>query len=294
MSGIEALRQRVLDAEKRFGLIDEERAKYSERLIGLMNVVEGRVREQQGEIDRLTSAVEERTSGIAQRNTEIESLKARAEGQGIAIAQLAEEIEKLKTAAGRMEEENERLRTMLHTLLQAIEGGSRDVLAETMVELDSKVSALMSSRAAESEKSPEGDTAALDDGSETVAEAPAEGEDDPAIEEPAAPAAEAPVALDVATPEPVAESPEPAAAEPSGIDAPAAEESIEAIAETVAAIREPASESAAPDSLDKIMQRVSKLVQENEPADAGSADTSWAAPAEDPAVPDKLAAATAL
>ena len=155
MSGIEALRQRVLDAEKRFGLIDEERAKYSERLIGLMNVVEGRVREQQGEIDRLTSAVEERTSGIAQRNTEIESLKARAEGQGIAIAQLAEEIEKLKTAAGRMEEENERLRTMLHTLLQAIEGGSRDVLAETMVELDSKVSALMSSRAAESEKSPE-------------------------------------------------------------------------------------------------------------------------------------------
>ena len=51
LSGIEELRQRVMDAEQRFGLNDAQRAKYSERLIVLMNAVEGRIREQQDQID---------------------------------------------------------------------------------------------------------------------------------------------------------------------------------------------------------------------------------------------------
>ncbi len=46
MSGIEELRQRVMDAEERFDLNDSQHAKYRERLIVSMNVVEGRIREQ--------------------------------------------------------------------------------------------------------------------------------------------------------------------------------------------------------------------------------------------------------
>ena len=44
MSGIEELRERVMDAENRFGSNDAERAGYSERLIAMMNAVEGRIR----------------------------------------------------------------------------------------------------------------------------------------------------------------------------------------------------------------------------------------------------------
>ncbi len=44
MRGIKELRQRVLAAEERFGLNDVQRAAYSERLVDLMNGIEGRIR----------------------------------------------------------------------------------------------------------------------------------------------------------------------------------------------------------------------------------------------------------
>src|SRR3546814_210354 len=49
MSYIEELRQRVEAAERRFGLIDEQERRYSERLITLMNALESAQEERQGE-----------------------------------------------------------------------------------------------------------------------------------------------------------------------------------------------------------------------------------------------------
>lgn len=49
MSYIEELRQRVESAERRFGLIDEQERRYSERLIGLMNALEAGQEERQAE-----------------------------------------------------------------------------------------------------------------------------------------------------------------------------------------------------------------------------------------------------
>ncbi len=101
MSGIEKLRQRVLDAEERFGLISEQHAKYSERLIDLMNAVEERIRDQQDEIERHKSAIDPHRAEIETQKAEIETQKAEIDGLGAAIAQQGEDFVKLKTSAAR-------------------------------------------------------------------------------------------------------------------------------------------------------------------------------------------------
>jgi len=131
MSGIEDLRQRVQDAEQHFGLAREEQAKYSTRLIGLIDEVEGRLRAQQVEIER----------------------------QQAILADIGEEAAKEREYASRFERENEQLRAMLHSLLHAIETGTRGNFSEIMHVLDEKVSALISGSAlsgnAEAPEAPE-------------------------------------------------------------------------------------------------------------------------------------------
>ena len=104
MSSIDELRERVRQAEERFGVINEAHAKYSERLVGLMDAIEARLHEQNAEIEH--------------REAEIE-------------------------AARNAMTENQALRGMLHSLLRAIEAGGRDVLSEAMQAMDAKVSALI-------------------------------------------------------------------------------------------------------------------------------------------------------
>ena len=127
MSGIEDLRQRVTDAEKRFGLINETHAKYGGRLISLMNAIEECIREQQGELAQQKSIVEQHLT----------------------------ENEQHKSTIARKEQDNEQLRTMLHSLLQAIEAGSNDLLADAMRQLDQRASALIGAPAEASEDTPE-------------------------------------------------------------------------------------------------------------------------------------------
>ena len=112
MSSIEQLQERVSQAEARFGVINEARERYSERLLGLINAIESRLRDQHGEIKR----------------------------QAAELAAQGEEIERARSAVA----ENQALRGMLHSLLQAIEAGGRDVLSETMQTMDARVSALIS------------------------------------------------------------------------------------------------------------------------------------------------------
>lgn len=101
MSYIEELRQRVESAERRFGLIDEQERRYSERLIALMNALET------AQTEKLTEA-------------------------GSHTARIAE-----------LERENGELRGMLHALLLGVEAGSRDTLAGTLRDLDSRLSGLL-------------------------------------------------------------------------------------------------------------------------------------------------------
>lgn len=148
MTGIEDLRERVLQAEQRFGVLDEQDANYSERLIALMNAIEGRFREQQSEI-------EQQAEEIGRQGKELAGLSGRL---------------------NRTAEENEQLRGMLLSLLTAIEGGRHDSLAETMRELDCTVSALLqgSPQEAESRESPSGpveesaEAAQAEDGAEAA------------------------------------------------------------------------------------------------------------------------------
>lgn len=106
MSYIDELRQRVETAERRFGLIDEQQRRYSERLITLMNALESAQEERQGE----------------------------AASHQARIAEL--------------ERENGELRGMLHALLLGVEAGSRDMLADTLRDLDTRLSGMVPSAAA--------------------------------------------------------------------------------------------------------------------------------------------------
>ncbi|MEE8505945.1 MAG: hypothetical protein V3S40_06970 [Kiloniellales bacterium] len=298
MSGIEDLRQRVTDAEKRFGLINETHAKYGGRLISLMNAIEECIREQQGELAQQKSIVEQHLT----------------------------ENEQHKSTIARKEQDNEQLRTMLHSLLQAIEAGSNDLLADAMRQLDQKASALIDAPvedetpAEASEDTPEAVEEAPEEPAaevEIAAEAPEPGMDaepEPVAEvygpemdaepEPVVEAVEEPetAAVEDAT-EPAAESEgaveEVLFAKPNGAapapdaggepeaegDSPAAEDEAAAMAETAAdadAQAEPPvaeGEDALPEgSLDEIMQRVSKLVEETNDAAAAGEDQ---APAEE-------------
>ncbi|MEE8534396.1 MAG: hypothetical protein V3S45_00030 [Kiloniellales bacterium] len=116
MSGIEQLQQRVQDAEQRFGLIHEQGQKYSERLISLIIAIEDYLRD----------------------------LHAQVETAKTAGAHQDAEITRYKSELARIDQENEQLRKMLHSLLQAVEAGNSESLLETMQMLETKVSALVS------------------------------------------------------------------------------------------------------------------------------------------------------
>lgn len=310
MTGIEELRERVLQAERRFGVIDERDAKYSGRLITLMNAIEGRIREQQAEI-------EQQSEEILRQNKQIAGLSARLTRVG---------------------EENDQLRAMLHSLLKAIEGGQRDSLAETMLNLDRTVCALMqgSAQAAELDAAPlepEEETAVAEIGAEEgigAEEAVGSHEEISATEEPGDDSAQdevprddegAPAAphffaaedaasatqgdsTEIVPTETVAEAEEAAAAgatagAESEIEFSAAEEAAEETAgeevavaetlpETAVADEAAAGESSQPCTLDEIMRRVSRLVEEADaaglpeaPDDTTLDDTKW-----DNAAPD--------
>ncbi len=255
MSGIEELRERVTDAEKCFGSNDAQRAGYSERLIVMMNAVERRIREQRDEIAQQAVMIENHEIEAAAQQAEIDS-------QRTAIAQQAGEIENLKTVGVGTGEENEQLRDMLHALLQTIESSGRDGLAEAMQEFDRKASALVDPAAAVPVA---GSTA--EEPIERIVEPPAEAAIvEPALEEIAEPVTEAleETAL-AATPE--------AAFEyfPGFTDVSAAEIAAEINAER--------SDESPSGSLDEIMKRVSRLVEETEaaiamPVPGGPAATS--------------------
>ena len=244
MSGIEELQQRVVEAEKKFGLINEQRVKYSERLTDLISAIETRITDQQAEIARHTAEVERQTDEIARHTSEIERQTGEIERQTAEIERQAGEIasrDEEVTVLRQDSAENKLLRGMLHSLLQAIEAGGRDTLSETIQGMDGKISSLLSGQAlaapgdAEDEpEAPEAPTAEID-------------ATDPQIDDPAADtdAPEAEIAEDLpqamevsedtpddlpeaevemAAPEDPAAEAEPAA-EPE-MEAPAAEEDI--------------------------------------------------------------------
>ena len=325
MNDIEKLRLRVADAVEHFGLINKQRATYSHRLIDLMDTVEGRIRVQLCEI-------EDHKSKIAHHLAEIESQSAKVEG---------------------IDGENEHLRDMLHSLLQAIEEGGRDNLAETMQELEGKASALIGDGAAEASAA-EAAASGIDAEAESAAEAETEAETETEPEVPLAlragqaieaaddTPAEAPAEVIAEADEPVAEIEEPVAEEAAEIAAeieePVADETAETAAEVTDEIAEPAAEaepvaaegaiatgdildtpeiaedsaenpdsgepaepvteaeepvaedavepaaeSAEPGSLDEIMERVSKLVQETDAAIAAPDPAAAKSEAEEPA-----------
>lgn len=262
MPGIDDLRQRVMDAEARFGLINEQHAKYSERLIGLMNEIEARIRDQQ--------------ATIARQEAELAELGARA----------AHTVQ--------ADRENEQLRDMLLSLLRAIERGGGDALVATMRTLDETVSGLIESgdesptdpvtdslaepepevalepeAVAEPEPEPEperiseavgDDAASVDDAAEANGEVEIESHDAPA------PAMEEPAMEEVAT-EALDEN------EPSAETAP--EDVAEPIAEdepVVEAVAEPAPAEAV------------ETVAESDPAVATADDMTEAVPDADPEV----------
>ncbi|MCG8694343.1 MAG: hypothetical protein MI806_24300 [Minwuiales bacterium] len=110
------------------------------------------------------------------------------------IARLNNELEEAKGEAQRLNHENEQVRAILKSLLLAIEGEGAAGLGEAMVQLETKVSALVDEEGMEAapadgpveasadfdeEGAADLETVAVDDGAETVEL----GEDEPAVQE---------------------------------------------------------------------------------------------------------------
>jgi len=300
MRGIEELRERVLAAEERFGLNDAQRAAYGERLVVLVNGIEGCIRDQQGEIEQQAAIIQKYESEAAVR-------QAKIDGHDTAIAEQAKTIEKLEATGARKANENEQLRVMLQSMLQAIESDGRDGLAEAMQELDRKVNALVGGVAAETvtEESNEQneeppvetaiavgpvsvgsieeveeveeveDAAGID--AATVRESAPEEIDEPVSEADALATEDTVEEATEETVDPIPEIEE--TAEPAAEPAAEIEEIAEADEPVVAASAPETAPETAPDtgsaggSLDEIMERVSKLVEETESAIAAPADS---------------------
>lgn len=239
MSYIEELRQRVESAERRFGLIDEQERRYSERLIDLMNALE-------------TAQTEKQTEAAAHK---------------LRIAEL--------------ERENGELRGMLHALLLGVEAGSRDTLAGTLRDLDSRLSDLLGAAPAPAVETDEAaglDTVSL--GAEIEdAVAATETEIDTADEAPGAAAPGLEIAPETAVDEEIAaEAPpvEEMAAEETAAEDIAAEEVVveDVAAEDVTAEDAPAAGVAEEDAVAAAEQAVAALVADDaEPvADAMAGD----------------------
>lgn len=115
MSDIDDLRRRVSEAEQRFGYVNEECSQYSERVVALIKTLEERLRAQRSINERHAAEVSALESKLAAKQEEVE----------------------------RKSRDNEQLRGMLHSLLQAIESGGRHSVTEAMRELDRKISGLV-------------------------------------------------------------------------------------------------------------------------------------------------------
>lgn len=155
MIGIEELSTRVTQAEQRFGLISAEHAKYSARLVSLLNTVENRLHEQETAAERQ-----------AEINARLQNERDQAHG------------------------ENEQLRDMLLSLLKAVENGGRDQVMLTMQTLEARVSALVIDGAAEEDVAvPVEAATAEDEAAQAAVETAAEetAADDAAEDEPPAP-----------------------------------------------------------------------------------------------------------
>lgn len=108
MSYIDELRERFLAAEQRFGQINQAGREYRDRLMGLMSRIEEEIR--------------------CRRDVE---------------QQQTQEIERLTGEVDRISGENEQLRTMMMSLLTAVEAGDTDSLGSTLNEMDTKVATLI-------------------------------------------------------------------------------------------------------------------------------------------------------
>lgn len=108
MSYMDELRERFVAAEQRFGRINEAGREYRDRLMGLMSRVEEEIR--------------------CRRDVEQQQAKE--------IARLSGEIDQISG-------ENEQLRTMMMSLLTAVETGDTDSLGGTLNDMDKKIAVLI-------------------------------------------------------------------------------------------------------------------------------------------------------
>jgi len=142
MTDINNLRERVEAAEQRFGLMDEQQRHYSERVIGLIETIETQLQAARGEIEKqiaenrrlgeelaaARSEIEERDGAARRLGEDLAGARGEIDRQTAENRQLVEdlttaraEVEEQTAENLRMSQENEELRSMLHSLLRSIE-----------------------------------------------------------------------------------------------------------------------------------------------------------------------------
>ncbi len=157
MSDISDLKQRVQAVGDRFGQLADQDRNYSTRLTSLL------------------AAVEEGISRTQEHNKQLSAELARSKEEA---ARLAGELARAKGESGDLtsrmkaaEDENAQLRSMVQTLLAAVEEGGDAVLSQAMQDLESRIDRIVSGDVAERAEAPEnGESSEADVGPDSAAD----------------------------------------------------------------------------------------------------------------------------
>ena len=157
MTGIEALRDRVAEAQERLAVAGERRQSDLEQLYGLFDSIEARILEQQTRLERQVTEADRQRAEIEAQHREIEAQHREADQQREEIDRQRREIgrqrEEIEThraeiarhgiETARLEQENEQLKAMLDGILRDLQASESDGLDGTIRTLDEKISALL-------------------------------------------------------------------------------------------------------------------------------------------------------
>ena len=145
MTEISDLRRRVEAVGEKFGRLAEQETSYGERLTGLLNAVEEGFARSQRETQKLQSELESAQDEVKKLTGELESAKQEARQRSGELDGVKHERDKLASELDGAKDESRQLRSMLLTLLEAVEGGGNLDPGAAMRKLESRIDRIVTS-----------------------------------------------------------------------------------------------------------------------------------------------------
>jgi hypothetical protein len=145
MTEISDLKRRVEAVGEKFGRLAEQEDSYGERLTGLLNAVEEGFAQSQRETQKLKTELDSAYEEVKKLTGELESAKYEMRQRSGELDDVKQEREKLASELDGARDESRQLRSMLLTLLEAVEGGGNLDPGAAMRKLESRIDRIVTS-----------------------------------------------------------------------------------------------------------------------------------------------------